>query len=91
MAADGVALDVAECKMRSKSWWSAWPLRTGIGATGEYRERWPIWAMRPRSERRACELAGIERSSYRAHRSRPGCVRGCEVWPPSGGASGIAG
>src|ERR1019366_2505002 len=48
MAADGLALDVAECKMRSKSWWSAWPLRTGIGATGEYRERWPIWAMRSR-------------------------------------------
>ena len=40
--------DVPACKMRFNSWWSAWPLRTGIGATGEYREHWPIWATRLR-------------------------------------------
>lgn len=32
------------------SWWSAWPPGTGIGATGGYRERWPILATRSRGE-----------------------------------------
>src|SRR5262249_42034517 len=29
-------------EMRSNSWWSAWPPRTAIGATGGSRERSPI-------------------------------------------------
>jgi hypothetical protein len=36
-------------KMRSSSGWCAWPPRTGIGATGDNRVRWPIWAMRLRA------------------------------------------
>ena len=26
--------------------WSAWPLRTAIGATGEYKGRWTIWGIK---------------------------------------------
>ena len=42
MAASSVAPDALARRMRSSSGWSAWPLRTAIGVTGEYRGRWPI-------------------------------------------------
>ena len=38
-------------RTRSNGWWSAWRPRTGIGATGESRGRWPIWAMKSRAAR----------------------------------------
>src|SRR4029453_8378268 len=45
MAASSVAPDALARRMRFSSGCSAWPLRTAIGATGEYRGHWPIWAI----------------------------------------------
>jgi len=46
MVGDDVAQDVPACKMRSTRGWPAWPLRTAVGATREYRTRRLIWAAR---------------------------------------------
>src|SRR5579863_7529689 len=44
MAASSEAQAVRALEMRSKVWWSAWPQRTGIGATGESKGRSLTWA-----------------------------------------------
>src|SRR5690348_6688231 len=49
MAASSEAQAVRALEMRSKVWWSAWPQRTGIRATGESKEPWRMWAMRSRA------------------------------------------
>src|SRR5687767_6674191 len=46
MAASSVAPDALARRTISSSGWSAWPLRTAIGVTGEYRGRWPILAIK---------------------------------------------
>ena len=54
------------CKMRSNRGWSAGPLRNGIGATGEYRARWPIRAMRLRGAPSPTCLRARSRAGSRA-------------------------